>query len=67
MWVEARLWLPLAAWLTFVLAPYAWMFLTSIKPPDELYTKAVRYWPDRPTLEGYRLRSHRRRSTSLHG
>jgi len=50
-----KLWLPLAAWLTFVLAPYAWMFITSIKPPAELYTKTVRYWPSQPTLEGYHL------------
>jgi multiple sugar transport system permease protein len=31
------------------------MVITSIKPPDELYTKAVHYGPQRPTLEGYRL------------
>ena len=54
-WGAVKLWLPLLAWLTFVLAPYAWMFLTSIKPPEELYTKVVRYWPSHPTLEGYRL------------
>ena len=53
--VAVKLWLPLGAWLTFVLAPYAWMFITSIKPPAELYTKTVRYWPSQPTLEGYRL------------
>ena len=53
--VAVKLWLPLVAWLTFVLAPYAWMFITSIKPPAELYTKTVRYWPSQPTLEGYRL------------
>jgi multiple sugar transport system permease protein len=55
VWGAVRLWLPLAAWLGFVLAPYAWMFITSIKPPDELYTKVVDYWPRRPTFEGYRL------------
>ena len=51
----AKLWVPLAAWLSFVLAPYLWMFLTSIKPPAELYTKGVQYWPSHPTFEGYRL------------
>jgi multiple sugar transport system permease protein len=51
----AKLWVPLRAWLTFVLVPYAWMFITSIKPPAELYTKTVRYWPNHPTIEGYRL------------
>jgi multiple sugar transport system permease protein len=50
-----RLWGPLGAWLSFVLAPYVWMFITSIKLPSELYTKTVRYWPDQPTFEGYRL------------
>jgi len=54
-WAAVKLWLPLAAWLTFVLAPYTWMVITSIKPPAELYTKTVRYWPSQPTLEGYRL------------
>jgi multiple sugar transport system permease protein len=54
-WAAARLWIPLGAWLLFVLSPYLWMFITSIKPPEELYTKAVHYWPQRPTLEGYRL------------
>lgn len=54
-WAAVKLWVPLAAWLGFVLAPYLWMFVTSVKPPDELYTKTVRYWPDRPTLEGYWL------------
>lgn len=50
-----KLWIPLGAWLTFVLAPYLWMFITSIKPETELYTKTVQYWPNHPTFEGYRL------------
>ncbi len=50
-----KLWVPLGAWLAFVLAPYVWMFITSIKPPTELYTKTVQYWPQQPTFEGYRL------------
>jgi len=54
-WAAVRLWLPLTAWLTFVLSPYVWMFITSVKPPSELYTKTVRYWPAQPTFEGYRL------------
>jgi multiple sugar transport system permease protein len=44
-----------AAWLTFVLFPYLWMFITSIKPQAELYTARVRYWPSKPTFEGYGL------------
>ena len=43
-----KLWVPLGAWLTFVLGPYAWMFITSIKLPTELYPKTVRYWPHQP-------------------
>jgi len=50
-----KLWIPLGAWLSFVLAPYGWMFITSIKPPTELYTKTVQYWPHHPAFEGYRL------------
>lgn len=42
-------------WLTFILFPYLWMFNTSLKPQDELYSSPIRYLPSRPTFSGYRL------------
>jgi len=44
-----------AFWLAFILFPYLWMFITSIKPSVELYTSPIRYLPSSPTFEGYRL------------
>jgi multiple sugar transport system permease protein len=42
-------------WLTFILFPYIWMFITSIKSPQELYTSPICYFPAHPTFDGYRL------------
>ncbi len=42
-------------WLTFILAPYIWIFITSIKSYDELYTFPLKYLPSKPTFEGYKL------------
>ncbi|MCS7232151.1 MAG: carbohydrate ABC transporter permease [Elusimicrobiota bacterium] len=42
-------------WLSFILIPYIWMFITSIKSPNELYTFPLKYFPHKPTLEGYKL------------
>lgn len=41
--------------MIFILFPYFWMFLTSIKSPNELYTSPIRYLPSVPTFEGYKL------------
>lgn len=49
------LWGSIALWLTFILFPYIWMFITSLKRPDELYQSPIKYLPSTPTLEGYRL------------
>ncbi|HET7839498.1 MAG TPA: carbohydrate ABC transporter permease [Rectinemataceae bacterium] len=46
--------LVLALLLAFLLFPFYWTFVTSIKPEGELYGKAVSYWPVRPTLDSYR-------------
>ena len=46
--------LPVLAILTFALAPYAWMVLTSIKPQAELSLWPVRYLPENATLDHYR-------------
>ncbi len=49
------LWIPVSLWLAFVLFPYIWMFLTSLKPQAELYTTPIQYLPKAPTFDGYRL------------
>lgn len=45
----------MSLWLAFVLFPYIWMFLTSLKPQAELYTTPIQYLPKAPTFDGYRL------------
>jgi ABC-type glycerol-3-phosphate transport system permease component len=37
----------------FVLFPYAWMLVTSIKPAGELSDMPLRWWPRVPTLANY--------------
>ena len=51
--------LPVAAIILFAIAPYVWMFITSIKPEEELFTAQVQYWTDHPTIANYeRLFAH---------
>lgn len=45
--------LPLIALLLFILFPFYWTFVTSIKPDTELYG-AVTYWPSAVTWENYK-------------
>ena len=40
--------------LIFLLFPFYWTFLTSIKPYDELFGLTVTYWTAHPTFEAYR-------------
>jgi multiple sugar transport system permease protein len=47
-------WLPILLILVFLLFPFYWTFVTSIKPESELYSTVVRYWPRRPTFESYK-------------
>jgi multiple sugar transport system permease protein len=35
----------LLAGAAFVLLPFVWMLVTSIKPPDEIFTATLRLWP----------------------
>ena len=37
-----------------VLAPFAWLLVSSISPPRELLAADPHWWPDHPTLERYR-------------
>lgn len=39
--------------LLFLLFPFYWTFLTSIKPYDELYGKVVTYWTNNPDFGAY--------------
>lgn len=50
----AVLYLPLAVLLLFLLFPFYWTFVTSIKPEQELYGSIVTYWPLNSTFESYR-------------
>ncbi len=43
----------LAGMLVFLLFPFYWTFVTSIKPESELYGKSVTYWPRQATFESY--------------
>ncbi|MEP6943081.1 MAG: carbohydrate ABC transporter permease [Betaproteobacteria bacterium] len=45
----------LLAGAAFVLLPFVWMVVTSIKPPDEIFTATLRLWPERFSgVENYR-------------
>ena len=44
----------LALMLLFLLFPFYWTFLTSIKPENDLYGKVVTYWTAHPTFEAYK-------------
>jgi len=45
----------LLAGAAFVLLPFVWMLVTSIKPPDEIFTATLRLWPRHfSAIENYR-------------
>lgn len=52
---RAGFYLLVGAILLFTLFPLGWAFLSSIKPDAELFATPVRYWPEHPTLDNYRL------------
>ncbi len=43
----------LAAFIVFLLFPFYWTFVTSIKTSTELYSQTVTYWPSMPSFESY--------------
>lgn len=47
------LYVPLALFLTFTLAPFYWIFVTSLKEAREVFAVPLTYWPQLPTLENY--------------
>ena len=46
-------WLPLLLIMLFLLFPFYWTFITSIKPTEELYSATVTYWQRNPTFGAY--------------
>lgn len=48
------LWLPLVLFLIFLLFPFYWTLVTSLKTDAELHSLQVIYWPKQPTLNAYR-------------
>ena len=48
------LYLPLGVILLFLLFPFYWTFVTSIKPEAELYGSVVTYWPQNAVFDSYR-------------
>ena len=48
------IYMPLAVYLIFLLFPFYWTFVTSIKPEGELYGSIVTYWPNKATFESYK-------------
>lgn len=47
------LWIPLVLFLFFLLFPFYWTLVTSLKPAEELHSLKVIYWPQHPTLAAY--------------
>ena len=45
--------LPVAAFLIFLLFPFYWMFVTSVKPNAEIYANPLIYWPREFTWATY--------------
>lgn len=48
------IWLPLILFLLFLLFPFYWTLVTSLKTDAELHSLTVVYWPQQPTLDAYR-------------
>ncbi len=47
------LWVPLVIFLLFLLFPFYWTFVTSLKLPEELHSLKVIYWPQNPSFQAY--------------
>ena len=47
------LWIPLILFLIFILFPFYWTFVTSVKSDAELHSLTVVYWPQQPTFAAY--------------
>lgn len=47
------LYLPLAIFLLWTLAPFYWIVITSLKTSKEVFAKPLTYWPEKLTFENY--------------
>lgn len=47
------LWIPLVLFLIFLLFPFYWTLVTSLKDTHELHSLEVHYWPQNPTFAAY--------------
>lgn len=47
-------WIGLFFYLLIAVFPLFWIFITSIKPAQEVYTFPIKYFPSKPTLEAYK-------------
>ncbi len=47
--------LPLCVITLFILFPFVWTIITSLKDPVELFSQELRYIPQNPTLDNYRV------------
>ena len=47
------LWIPLVLFLFFLLFPFYWTLVTSLKPAEELHSLKVIYWPQNPSFQAY--------------
>lgn len=54
LWKRALIvYLPLVLLMVFILFPFYWTFVTSVKPEEELYGAVVTYWPKHITFDAY--------------
>lgn len=54
-------------WVVWVLAPFVWLFISSISEQVELLSIPPHWWPERPTLDNYRAIFSRFLSTGWSG
>lgn len=48
------LYLPIVIILLFLIFPFYWTFVTSVKPESELYGASVTYWPKHFSFDSYK-------------
>jgi multiple sugar transport system permease protein len=53
-WEILLIYLGVAVFLTFVLAPFVEGFLVSLKPLSQLFSSPYRFWPENGSFEAYR-------------
>jgi multiple sugar transport system permease protein len=54
MLLQGFMWMLALIVAFLILFPLWWIFISSITPSGELFSKPITYWPVNPTLESYR-------------